>query len=107
MPNSYGTWIGLYRGLEDLVQTIQHNATLVAIKTNGSDWVPAGTMTWIVNLRTMECRGVVGNIKTGDLTTVPAKLTVIDRDRIKVEWDFSGLDEPDTENTVTYTRQGI
>ena len=83
---TYGTWVGFYpnSGYEE-IRVEQHGPHLVATKISGNHYVPSGSITWVVDLRTMECWGAVGNMNENRYNYIPAKLTVVGR-TIKITW---------------------
>jgi hypothetical protein len=95
----YGRWIGQYPETEQTVDIEQHGAQLLAVKVTGNDYMPAGVATFAVDLDTMDAIGFTGNRETGEMQSVPGRITVIDRDRFRFQWRGHG--------GVIFRREGI
>jgi hypothetical protein len=82
----YGRWSGTHRGLNFDVCIEQHGNILMGIKATGNDYLPAGSVSWFVDLNTMEAKGVLGDRETGQVRAADARIKVLNRFQIEVIW---------------------
>jgi hypothetical protein len=67
-----GEWIGFYTGhYDETIRIVANGGAYEAWKITGDDYVPAGELTWCVNVRTL---------------SVPGRLEIIDADHIRFHW---------------------
>ncbi len=86
-----GEWIGHYPGHFDEVIRIQQDGDcLEAVKITGDEYVPAGAITWRVNLRTLKGEGQIAEQEFRHPRFVPGRLKVLSPDRIVFRWEQCG-----------------
>ena len=89
--NLAGEWIGYYRGhFDQVIKITQEGETLEATKITGDEHVPAGQVTFRVNLQTMSGEGQVAEREFRNPCFVPGTLTVLSHERIIFHWDKCG-----------------
>ena len=82
-----GEWIGYYPGHFDEVVKIRRDGDkLVAIKVTGDDFVPAGEITWWVNIRNGVGEGQISEEEFSNPAYVQGALNSLSKDRIVFTW---------------------
>lgn len=87
LPDLCGEWIGRYPGLFDETVRITRNGhRLEALKITGDEHVPAGEITWRVDLRTLAGEGQVAEREFRRPRFVPGHLEILRHDLIVFHW---------------------
>ena len=90
-PDFTGEWIGRYPGhFDETVAITQEGESIMATKITGDEHVPAGEITWRVNLRTLQGEGQVAEREFHRPRFVPGRLEVLDADLIVFHWEGVG-----------------
>lgn len=96
-PQDFGEWIGMYPNHGETLCRIYLNPftnSLECIKTSCcNEYIGEGNITWRVNLATREAEGFIAEAGEINFRSVPAKITVLEQDKIKVEWKDLGAVE--------------
>ncbi len=84
----YGEWIGAYLGhFEETVSIEQTGCLLIARKVTGDDYVPAGEITWRLDLHTMKGEGQIAEKEFVNPRFVPGRLEIINHGIIRFIWE--------------------
>jgi hypothetical protein len=80
-------WLGMYTShFEHVVKIVQDGNVIVARKITGDMFIPAGELTWVVDISTLEGFGIVAESEFRNPHPIPGKLEIIDRDHIRFHW---------------------
>jgi hypothetical protein len=94
LPNLTGDWIGSYPGhYDEVVHITQHGDWLQARKVTGDDHVPAGELTWRVNITTLAGEGQIAEKEFRSPRFVPGRLLIHNDERIEFVWKNFGTVE--------------
>ncbi len=86
-----GEWIGHYKGhYDEIIVVVQEGSLAVARKVSGDDFVPAGEITWRVDVSTGAGEGQVAEREFRRPRFVPGRLEILSRERIVFHWDGLG-----------------
>lgn len=85
--NLTGEWIGHYSGhFEQVIQINQDGPIIEAIKVTGDEFVPAGEVTWRVDLEKRLAQGRIAQSEFREPKFVDGRFRVIDQNRIEFDW---------------------
>jgi len=83
-----GEWIGYYPGhFEQVIRIEVVGDYIVASKVTGDDYVPAGEITWRVNIHTGCTEGQIAEREFVNPRFVPGKLFFHSREHIIFSWE--------------------
>ena len=87
---NWGIWLGDYPDCQQTIQIYQLEHIVVGIKlTGGINFVPAGEITWYVNLAdNLLTHGTIAEEDFRNPRFIDATITIIDSETIKVDWLF-------------------
>jgi hypothetical protein len=89
-----GEWIGHYTGhYDEVIKLRREGNTLYAVKVTGDDYVPAGEITWRVDVLTGKGEGQVAEKEFRNPRFIPGHLTVLAPERIQFHWENCGTVE--------------
>ena len=99
-PDLSGEWTGTYPCCgEETIRIAQAGDTAIATKVTGDQYMPAGEETWRANVRTGVGQGRVAGVGFVNPSSVPGRLEILDRQRIRFAWG-------DAPTGVEFTRRG-
>jgi hypothetical protein len=92
MRHLTGEWIGHYEGHFDQVIRVEIDKNfLVARKVTGDDYVPAGEVTFCVNIdNPRDAAGIIAEAEYRNVRAVPGRLEVINPERMVFHWQGCG-----------------
>jgi hypothetical protein len=77
LPQLSGEWIGRYTGhYDEVVRVSQRGNQAEAVKVTGDDHVPAGEVTWRVDLTTMRGEGQIADREFRNPRFIPGRLVI-------------------------------
>ncbi len=86
-----GEWIGFYPGhFDEVVSVVKRDGCWEATKITGDDYVPAGEISWRVQIDTLKGVGQIAGHGFRDPTWVSGHLTILDADHICFTWNHLG-----------------
>ncbi|EEF60024.1 Cyclin D1-binding domain-containing protein [Pedosphaera parvula] len=89
--NLNGEWIGFYPGhFDEVIHITQMGDAVEAVKITGDDYVPAGTVTWRADLKTLIGEGQIAEHGFRNPRFIPGKLTLLNSERIIFCWENAG-----------------
>ena len=90
-PDLDGEWIGRYPGhFDEVVRIIREGNRVQAVKVTGDEHVPAGEITWRVDLPTLKGEGQVAEREFHRPRFVPGRLEILSADLIVFHWENIG-----------------
>jgi hypothetical protein len=85
--NLAGEWIGHYTGhYDEIIRIVTVSGGYEAWKVTGDDYVPAGELTWCVDVHTLQGHGQVAEQSFRNPRFVPGHLEILDQDHIRFYW---------------------